>query len=190
MLAGYRQILTDTFDPDEALDLIERDGRDAHRRLRHAPEAPGRRARVAPAPNLSTLRTGVIAAGAASATPIVYRARKVLAPLRHLTAYGMTEVGATISLSFLDSTEAQACEASGAPCEGVEVRVIVNHTATTQPRGTPGEVVVRTDISCRATTAIPSRPRAPSMPTDGFTPAMPASCVRTVISDSSAATRT
>src|SRR5438093_7582025 len=26
MLAGYRQILTDTFDPDEALDLIEREG--------------------------------------------------------------------------------------------------------------------------------------------------------------------
>jgi acyl-CoA synthetase (AMP-forming)/AMP-acid ligase II len=45
-------------------------------------------------------------------------------------------------------------------------------------------------ISCRATTVIPSRPRVPSMPTDGSTPAMPASCVRTAISDSSAATRT
>ena len=94
--------------------------------------------------NLSTLRTGVIAGGAASATPLVYRARKVLAPLRHLTAYGMTEVGATISLSFLDSTEEQACEASGAPCEGFEVRVIDPDTGLDQPRGTPGEVVVRT----------------------------------------------
>ena len=143
MLAGYRQILTDTFDPDEALDLIERegathlDGFDTHLKLLiDAQEARPR--------NLSTLRTGVIAAGAASATPIVYRARKVLAPLRHLTAYGMTEVGATISLSFLDSTEEQACEASGAPCEGFEVRVIDPATGRDQPRGTPGEVVVRT----------------------------------------------
>jgi len=143
MLAGYRQILTDTFDPDEALDLIERegathiDGFDTHLKLLvDAQEARPR--------NLSTLRTGVIAAGAASATPIVYRARKVLAPLRHLTAYGMTEVGATISLSFLDSTEEQACEASGAPCEGFEVRVIDPDTRRDQPRGTPGEVVVRT----------------------------------------------
>src|SRR5207245_1162193 len=92
MLAGYRQILTDTFDPDEALDLIERegathiDGFDTHLKL--LVDAQESRPR-----NLSTLRTGVIAAGAASATPIVYRARKVLAPLRHLTAYGMTEVG-------------------------------------------------------------------------------------------------
>jgi len=143
MLAGYRQILTDTFDPDEALDLIERegathiDGFDTHLKL--LVDAQESRPR-----NLSTLRTGVIAAGAASATPIVYRARKVLAPLRHLTAYGMTEVGATISLSFLDSTEEQACEASGAPCEGFEVRVIDPDTGRDQPRGTPGEVVVRT----------------------------------------------
>jgi fatty-acyl-CoA synthase len=143
MLTGYRQILTDTFDPDEALDLVERegathiDGFDTHLKLLiDAQEARPR--------NLSTLRTGVLAGGAASATPIVYRARKVLAPLRHLTAYGMTEVGATISLSFLDSTEEQACQASGAPCEGFEVRVIDPDTGRDQPRGTSGEIVVRT----------------------------------------------
>jgi fatty-acyl-CoA synthase len=143
MLAGYRQILTDTFDPDEVLDLVERegathiDGFDTHLKLLiDAQEARPR--------NLSTLRTGVIAGGAASVTPLLYRARQVLAPLRHLTAYGMTEVGATIALSFLDSTEEQACEASGAPCEGFEVRVIDPDTARDQPRGMPGEVVVRT----------------------------------------------
>ena len=143
LLTGYRQILTDSFDPDEALDLIERegathiDGFETHLKLLiDAQEARPR--------NLSTLRTGVIAGGTASATPLVYRARKVLAPLRHLTAYGMTEVGATISLSFLDSSEEQACEASGAPCEGFEVRVIDPETGRDQPRGAPGEVVVRT----------------------------------------------
>ena len=143
MLVGYRQVLTDSFDPDESLDLIEResithvDGFETHLKLLiEAQEARPR--------NLSTLRTGVLAGGSASATPLVYRARKVLAPLRHLTAYGMTEVGATISLSHLDSTEEQACEASGAPCEGFEVRVIDPETGCDQPRGTPGEVVVRT----------------------------------------------
>ena len=143
LLVGYRQVLTETFDADEALDLIERegvthvDGFDTHLKLLlDAQEARPR--------NLSTLRTGIIAAGAASATPLVYRARKVLAPLRHLTAYGMTEVGATISMSLLDSTDEQACEASGLPCEGFEVRVIDPDTGRDQPRGTPGEIVVRT----------------------------------------------
>src|SRR5256886_2635915 len=143
MPAGYRQILMDPFDPHEVLDLIGRegathiDGFDTHLKLLvDAQEARPR--------NLSTLRTGVFAAGAASATPLVYRARKVLAPLRHLTAYGMTEVGATISLSFLESTEEQACEASGAPCEGFEGRVIDPDTGLDQPRGTPGDAVLRT----------------------------------------------
>jgi len=143
LLVGYRQILTETFDADEALDLVERegathiDGFDTHLKLLiDAQEARPR--------NLSTLRTGIMAAGAASATPIVYRARKALAPLRHLTAYGMTEVGATISMSLLDSTDEQACEASGLPCEGFEVRVIDPDTGREQPRGVPGEIVVRT----------------------------------------------
>ena len=143
LVIGYRQVLTETFDPDEALDLVERhgvthlDGFDTHLKLLlDAQEARPR--------NLSTLRTGIIAAGSASATPLVYRARKVLAPLRHLTAYGMTEVGATISMSLLDSTDEQACEASGLPCEGFEVRVIDPDTGRDQPSGTPGEIVVRT----------------------------------------------
>src|SRR5262249_1716712 len=143
LLTGYRQILADSFDADEALDLIEQeggthiDGFDTHLKL--LIEAQQARPR-----DLSTLRTGVIAGGSASATPLVYRARKVLAPLRHLTAYGMTEVGATIALSFLDSTEEQACETSGAPCEGFEVRVIDPDTGRDQPPGGSGEVLVRT----------------------------------------------
>src|SRR5437660_1719807 len=68
MLAGYRQILTDTFDPDEALDLIERegathiDGFDTHLKL--LVDAQESRPR-----NLSTLRTGVIAVGGENVDP-------------------------------------------------------------------------------------------------------------------------
>lgn len=143
MLVGYRQILTETFDPDEVLDLVERerathiDGFDAHlKMLLDAQEARPR--------NVSSLRTGVVAGGLPDATATVYRAREVLAPFRPLTAYGMTEVGATISLSFLDSTVEQACETSGAPCEGFEVRVVDAETLRDQPHGRPGEILVKT----------------------------------------------
>jgi len=143
MLTGHRQVLTESFDPDEALDLVAGegathiDGFDLHfKQLIEAQEARPR--------DVSTLRTGVLAAGALSAAPIAYRARKVLAPFRHLTGYGMTEVGATISLSFLDSTEEQACESSGAPCEGFEVRVVDPESGRDQPHGTQGEIIVRT----------------------------------------------
>jgi fatty-acyl-CoA synthase len=143
MLVGYRQVLTETFDPDEALDLVEReggthlDGFETH--LKGLVDAQEARPR-----NLATLRTGIVAAGMLSATPTMYRARRILAPFRPLTAYGMTEVGATISMSFLGSTEEQTCETSGFPCEGFEVRVVDPQTGCDQSPGTPGEILVRT----------------------------------------------
>jgi fatty-acyl-CoA synthase len=142
MLAGYRQVLMEAFEPGEALDVIEReggtliDGFETH--LRDLCDAQEARPR-----NLSTLRTGMWALGATSATPIAYRARKVLAPLRHLAAYGMTEIGANVSISDLDATDEQACETSGSPCEGLEVRVIDPDTGRDQPRGMPGEIAAR-----------------------------------------------
>jgi fatty-acyl-CoA synthase len=142
LLGGHRQVLTETFDPDEALDLVEReggtmlDGFDLHvKALVRAQEARPR--------DLSTLRTGIFALGAASAAPIARRARKTLAPLRHVTAYGITEVGANVSMSDLDATEEQACETSGRACPGFELRVIDPDTGRDQPAGTPGELLVR-----------------------------------------------
>ncbi len=143
MLNGYRQVLTDTFDADEALDLVEReggtfiDGFEAH--LRALLEAQERRPR-----NLATLRTGIMAMGMASAAPLGYRARTVLAPYRHLSAYGITEVGASVTLSMPDSTDEQACESSGCPVEGFEIRVIDPATGADRPAGEPGEIAVRT----------------------------------------------
>jgi fatty-acyl-CoA synthase len=143
MLNGYRQVLTDAFDADEALDLVEReggtlvDGFEIH--LRALVEAQEARPR-----NLSTLRTGIMAMGMASTVALGYRARTVLAPYRHLAAYGITEVGASVTLSFPDSTDEQACETSGFPVDGFEVRVIDPATGSEQPVGKPGEIVVRT----------------------------------------------
>src|SRR5262249_58184345 len=143
LLGGHRQVLTETFDPDEALDLVEREratqlhGFETHMKaLADAQEARPR--------DLSTLRTGILAVGMASAVPVAYRARKLLAPLRHLTAYGITEVGANVSMSDLDATDEQACETSGRACPGFELRVIDPETGRDQPAGVPGELIVRT----------------------------------------------
>lgn len=91
MVTGASQILTETFDPEESLDLIETEratiahGFEAH--LQGLCDAQERQPR-----DISSLRTGVFAAGMHSATPIAYRGAKVLAPLRAVSAYGMTEV--------------------------------------------------------------------------------------------------
>jgi fatty-acyl-CoA synthase len=142
LLGGHRQVLTETFDPGEALDLVAReggtmlDGFELHvKALADAQEARPR--------DLSTLRTGIFAGGSASARPVLYRARKALAPLRHVTAYGITEVGANVAMSDLDATDEQACETSGRACPGFELRVIDPDTGRDQPAGTPGELLVR-----------------------------------------------
>lgn len=143
LMTGCRQVLTETFDPHEALDLIEReggtqvDGFESHlRALCDAQEARPR--------DLHTLRTGVMALGQTSATPLAHRARVVLAPAKFLPAYGITEVGANVSMGFLHATEEQACETSGFPCEGFETRVIDPATGQDQPPGVAGELLVRT----------------------------------------------
>jgi fatty-acyl-CoA synthase len=85
--------------------------------------------------NLRTLRTGLMALGQASAAATAYRARTVLAPARFLAAYGITEVGANVSVSFPDATDEQACNTSGYPCEGFALRVVDPETGQKQPRG-------------------------------------------------------
>jgi fatty-acyl-CoA synthase len=149
MMVGNRQVLTETFKPDEVLDLIEGEGGtqvhgfEAHlKALCDAQEARPR--------DLRTLRTGLMALGQASAAPTAYRARTVLAPARFLAAYGMTEVGASITVSLPEATAEQACETSGCPCEGFELRVIDPETGADQPRGVAGELLVRTPYMMQA----------------------------------------
>jgi fatty-acyl-CoA synthase len=143
LIGGHRQVLTETFDADAALDLVEREGAtllhgfETHMKaLADAQEARPR--------NLSSLRTGILAVGMASAVPTAYRARRLLAPLRHVTAYGITEVGANVSMSDLDASDEQACETSGRACPGFELRVVDPETGRDRPMSVPGELWVRT----------------------------------------------
>ncbi|HEX3175442.1 MAG TPA: AMP-binding protein [Methylomirabilota bacterium] len=140
MLTGARQVLTESFDADESLALIEREratvihGFDTHGK--ELVEAHARRPR-----DVSSIRTGILAAGMSSSTPIARRARKLFGPL--VSGYGMSEFGVGVSIGALDSTEEQSCEASGYPAPGYEIRVVDPDTGRDQPVGTPGEILVR-----------------------------------------------
>ena len=120
LVTGARQIVTRGFDPEESLDLIESErvtiihGFEAHMKgLAEAQEARPR--------DLSSLRTGIFAAGMLSATPVVRRGMRALAPLKNLSGFGMTETWLGVSLSSLDDDEVHRSEASGWPGPGYEL---------------------------------------------------------------------
>ena len=142
VMAGSRQVLTATFDPDECIGLVESEratqmqGFDSH--LKALMDAQERRPR-----DTSSLRVGFFPSGMASSVPIVRRAREVFPTMQTLTAYGSTEGGANICTSFLDSTEEQRCGTSGHPCDGFEIRIADPETGEKLPARTPGEILVR-----------------------------------------------
>jgi fatty-acyl-CoA synthase len=142
MVTGARQILTRGFDPEESLDLIEREGVtvvhgfEAHMKgLTDAQQARPR--------NLSSLRTGIFAAGMLSATPVVRRGMRTLAPLKNLSGFGMTETWLGVALSSLEDDEAHRCEASGWPGPGYELRIVDDATGEVLGPGAVGELQVR-----------------------------------------------
>lgn len=142
MVTGSRQILTETFDPEEALDIIERErvtiahGFDTHMTM--LMDAQERKPR-----DLSSLRFGWLPAGPSNVVPTAYRARKVLAPLKTFSGFGMTETWTGACIGSLDDTDEQLCEASGVPALGFELRIIDPATGLAAPDGTPGEIQIR-----------------------------------------------
>jgi fatty-acyl-CoA synthase len=140
MVSGARQVLTETFDAVESLELIAREratilhGFDTH--YKELCEAHERQPR-----DVSSVRTGILAAGMSSSTPIARRARKLFGPL--VSGYGMSEFGVGVTIGALDSSEEQSCEASGYPAPGYEIRVVDPATGRDCPAATPGEILVR-----------------------------------------------
>jgi fatty-acyl-CoA synthase len=142
LVTGARQIVTRSFDPEESLDLIENErvtiihGFEAHMKgLAEAQEARPR--------DLSSLRTGIFAAGMLSATPVVRRGMRALAPLRNLSGFGMTETWLGVSLSSLDDDDVHRSEASGWPGLGYELRIVDDASGDVLGPGVPGELQVR-----------------------------------------------
>jgi fatty-acyl-CoA synthase len=140
LVRGARQVLTETFDPSECLDLIAREkatiihGFDTH--YKELLDAQDRRAR-----DVSSVRTGICGTGMSSSIPVARRARQTFGNL--MTGFGMSEVGIGVTFSFLDSTEEQCVEANGYPGSGYEIRIIDPETGADQPVSVPGEILVR-----------------------------------------------
>ena len=142
LLTGAKQILTETFEPEESLDLIPSEGVsimhgfEAH--MKGLTEAQDARPR-----NISSLRTGIFAAGMHSATPVIRAGARALAPLKNLSGFGMTEVWLGAALNSLDDDETHCRETSGKTGLGYEIRIIDPETGTDQPPGVPGELLIR-----------------------------------------------
>ena len=144
MMTGNKQVLVAKFDAATALRLVELErgtqiqGFEAHLNdLVHAQREIGA--------DLSSLRCGVFAAGMQSAVGITQVAHEVLAPLKTISAYGMTEIGANCSLSRYESTLEQRAETSGLPCPGFQFRIVEPNSGTEKPIGDAGELWVKTD---------------------------------------------
>jgi fatty-acyl-CoA synthase len=142
LLSGAKQVVTETFDPDECLDLVAAEGVsvmhgfEAHiKGLTEAQEARPR--------DISSLRTGLFAAGMHSATPVNRRAAKVLAPFKSVAGFGMTETWLGVMVGALDDDETHRCETSGYPGLGYETRIADPETGAEQPVGVPGELLVK-----------------------------------------------
>lgn len=142
LVTGARQVLTRGFDPAESLDLIEKErvtishGFEAHMKgLAEEQEARPR--------DLSSLRTGIFAAGMLSATPVVRRGMRALAPIRNVSGYGMTETWLGVSLSSLDDDEVHRSEASGWPGPSFQLRIVDDASGEVLGPGATGELQVK-----------------------------------------------
>ncbi len=138
--SGARMVLTTLFDPQEVLRLIQQEkatlifGFDTHANgLTGHPDIT--------TTDLSSLRTGILAAGMASSEPAARKAQQILCPT--VSLWGMTEVGGGAALSFLDSSEDDRCLTSGFPLPGYEYKSINPETGTIVPIGAEGELCVR-----------------------------------------------
>jgi fatty-acyl-CoA synthase len=140
MIRGAREVLTETFDPHECLDLLASEratiihGFDTHYLALLDAQAQKPR-------DVSSVRTGICGTGMSSSIPIARRARQTFGNL--MTGFGMSEVGIGVTFSFLDSTEEQCVEANGYPGAGYELRIVDPATGAEQPTGVPGEILVR-----------------------------------------------
>ena len=139
MITGARQVLTETFDANECVDLIVSEkatmihGFDTH--FKDLLEAQDKNPR-----DVSSVRTGICGTGMASAIPVARRARQTFG--NFMTGFGMSEIG-IVTLSDLDSTEEQCVEANGYALAGCEVRVIDPTTGLDQPAFVAGEILAR-----------------------------------------------
>ena len=140
LITGSKLVLTEGFDPDESVQLIERErvtmlhGFDVHYAgLMAARERLGA--------DVSSMRVGSIPAGMGSTLPVARRVVEEFCPV--VSAYGLTEGWACGAIGFLDGTVEQRCETSGYPMPGYEFAIVDPETGERQPDGVAGEILQR-----------------------------------------------
>lgn len=145
MVTGSKQILTETFDADEALRLIEAErvtvlyGLDTH--YRDLIEAKKR----APATDLGSLRVGSLSSGLESVAELAIQTQRLLCPT--VSGYGMTETWSGVVQSALDANLDQRSRSSGYPLPTVEIRVVDPATGAEVATGVQGEVLIRSSCN-------------------------------------------
>jgi len=144
LVSGGRLILQDEFDAGEVLELVERQGVTV---LHGVPtmfvmelRELARRGEAGRRPDLSSLRTGIVA-GAPVSPELIERARAELVPDLEI-AYGLTETSPTVSVTRPDDPPEKRTRTVGRPLEGVEVRVL-DESGEVVPAGSVGELSVR-----------------------------------------------
>jgi len=140
VLTGARMVLQERFLAAASLGLIERHrctlihGFDTHfRDILYCPELARR--------DVSSLRTGILAAGKASSEPIARETQERIMPA--VSGWGMTEVGCGALLGKLSDTPEARCLSSGSPLPGYEFRISDPYSGKPVARGESGELCVR-----------------------------------------------
>lgn len=139
-VTGSRMVLTETFDPEEVLELIETEkgtvihGFDTH--WQDLMDHPQFRTR-----DLTSLRTGFLAAGLPSSVAVAERANREMC--RTVTGYGMTEVMVGAALSHPGDTFEHSTRTSGAPADGYEIEIKDLQSGKTLAPGINGEICIR-----------------------------------------------
>ncbi len=142
MLTGARQILMETFDPDESIRLVEAEGVTImHGFETHLKDLIESQERIGA--EVSTLRCGVFAAGTKSSAPICRKGAEVLAPLTSITGFGMSEMGVGALIGSLGDDIEHRAETSGYPAPGFECRIVDPETNEKQVIDEEGELVVK-----------------------------------------------
>jgi acyl-CoA synthetase (AMP-forming)/AMP-acid ligase II len=137
---GATLVLLETYKPEAALKLIEREGVTVHHgvatmfilELNHPNFAKY---------NLASLRTGIIAAAPAPAE-IIRRIRRDMG-CDIVSSYGLSETAPALTITGFDDSDEARAETVGKAIPGVEIK-IVDEAGTELPLGETGELICRT----------------------------------------------
>jgi fatty-acyl-CoA synthase len=139
MVAGASLVLQEHFEPDQALELIERNRVTVHYGVPTVYITEMRENETVRR-DLSSLRAGIVA-GAPIGDELMRRIRADLCP-NLCVAYSLTETSSTVAMTRVDDPEDKAIFTVGRPLPGTEVRIL-DLDGTILPEESLGEIAVR-----------------------------------------------